>query len=245
MARRRCHRAPIGSTCTSAFRRPERFGGIIRVRLEASFATAQASSLSRSQREDNSGCRSPPTAEPWTTKLILDGFSETPQGRFAEVSLSADHHRLRVDGDVGINYIIGPHALMTQTGGIHAVFMDWPGIHLGQITDVPLAIRETGVQGVAAGSAGLAHEGGWRCGDQQSSGRERGMVASIGPGLRCSLYWNDLGLRRPGIVADTRTECGGSPDRPSTRPRLYGLDATHNQLLLAGKQWNSWRTELI
>lgn len=79
---------------------------------------------------------------PWTTKLTLDGHSESPTGHFTNVVLSADNYRLRVDSEAGMNYVIGPHTLKTRSGGVHAVFMDWPGIHLGQITNVPLAIRE-------------------------------------------------------------------------------------------------------
>jgi hypothetical protein len=47
-----------------------------------------------------------------------------------------------VDSEAGTNYIIGPHTLMTQSSGVHVVFMDQSGISVGDVTNVPLAIRE-------------------------------------------------------------------------------------------------------
>ncbi len=79
---------------------------------------------------------------PWMTSLLLNGFSPTPVGRFAKLALPPNQYRLRVDGDGGTNYIIGPHLLMTQASGVHVVFMDQGGIPLGAVTNVPLAIRE-------------------------------------------------------------------------------------------------------
>lgn len=79
---------------------------------------------------------------PWTTSLLLDGFNSTPVGHFAKLTLPPNHYRLRVDSDAGTNYILGPHALMTQTSGVHVVFMDQGGIPLSAVTNVPLAIRE-------------------------------------------------------------------------------------------------------
>ncbi len=79
---------------------------------------------------------------PWTMNLVLDGFNPNPVGHFAKLTLPPNRYRLRVDSLVGTNYIIGPHALMTQTSGVHVVFMDQGGIPLGAVTNVPLAIRE-------------------------------------------------------------------------------------------------------
>jgi hypothetical protein len=79
---------------------------------------------------------------PWTTNLVLDGFSATPTGHFTNLVLTPDRYRLRVDSDLGTNYIIGPSAVMTQTSGVHVVFMDLGGITVGNVTNVPLSIRE-------------------------------------------------------------------------------------------------------
>jgi hypothetical protein len=79
---------------------------------------------------------------PWAPLFTLNGYSEQPQGHFTNVALPLNRYRLRVEGDTGTNYIIGPSAIATATNGIHAVFVDWPGIHLGQVTNVPATIRE-------------------------------------------------------------------------------------------------------
>ena len=85
---------------------------------------------------------------PWTTKLTLNGHSKSPQAKFASITLRPNHHRIRVDGVTGLNYLIGPHALDSEAGGLHAVYMDYPGIHLGQVTAVPAAIRDPVITGL-------------------------------------------------------------------------------------------------
>jgi len=79
---------------------------------------------------------------PWVTIQTLDGYSLTPQGHFAKITLPLNRYRLRVEGDTGTNFIIGTSTVATQTNGIHNVFIDWPGIYLGQVTNVPATIRD-------------------------------------------------------------------------------------------------------
>ncbi len=78
---------------------------------------------------------------PWATVRTLEGYSAEPQGHFATITLPLDRYRLRVESDAGTNFIIGPSLVATHRAGFHAVFMDWGGIHLGQVTNVPPAIR--------------------------------------------------------------------------------------------------------
>ena len=85
---------------------------------------------------------------PWTIHQTLDGFSESPKSAFASLDVDLDRYRIRVDGVNGMNYIIGPHALDSQAGGLHAVYVDYPGIHLGQVVDVPVAIRDPVISGL-------------------------------------------------------------------------------------------------
>lgn len=79
---------------------------------------------------------------PWTQVFTLNGYSEQPRGHFTNIALPLNRYRVRVEGDTGTNFIIGPSALANSTNGIHAVYMDWPGIALGQVTNVPATIRE-------------------------------------------------------------------------------------------------------
>ena len=79
---------------------------------------------------------------PWENRLTLDGHSPTPVGLYAELSLDSNRHRIRLDGDSGRNVIIGPQVVDSRSGGLHAVFMNWPGIHLGQVVGVSPAIRD-------------------------------------------------------------------------------------------------------
>jgi hypothetical protein len=79
---------------------------------------------------------------PWSTVLTVDGYSAYPTGRLAAVDLPLGRYRLRAETDSGTNFIIGPYTVNRQTNGIHAVFLDWPGISLSQVTNVPPAIRD-------------------------------------------------------------------------------------------------------
>jgi hypothetical protein len=79
---------------------------------------------------------------PWGTVQTLNGYDTIPRGHFAKLTLPLNRYRLRVESDTGTNFIIGPSVLATQKLGIHNVFIGWPGIFLGQVTNVPPTIRE-------------------------------------------------------------------------------------------------------
>ena len=79
---------------------------------------------------------------PWTTALALDGYSVTPQGHFTNVVVPLDRYRVRVESDAGTNFILGPSMVAINTFGIHAAFIYTGGIDLGQVTNVPLSIRQ-------------------------------------------------------------------------------------------------------
>ncbi|HEX5220413.1 MAG TPA: hypothetical protein VFZ59_12655 [Verrucomicrobiae bacterium] len=78
----------------------------------------------------------------WGTVLTVDGYSPSPTGRLASVTLSANRYRLRAEGVTGTNLIIGPYTLNTRTNGVHVVFTDWGGITLEMVSNVPRSIRE-------------------------------------------------------------------------------------------------------
>lgn len=78
---------------------------------------------------------------PWTSKLVIDGYSSTPVGHFTNLVLAANNYQLRVDGETGTNYVIGTSCVLTQSSGIHVVFMEQPGIPLYSVTNIPIAIR--------------------------------------------------------------------------------------------------------
>lgn len=79
---------------------------------------------------------------PWGTALGLDGYQLVPQGQFTNVALPLNRYRIRVEGDTGTNFIIGTSLVAANTQGVHAAFIDWGGIGLNQITNVPLSIRQ-------------------------------------------------------------------------------------------------------
>ncbi len=79
---------------------------------------------------------------PWITKLLIDGYNPTPVGRYTNVTLSPNKHRIRLDCEYGTNYIIGTQHFLAHTGGVNVTFVDYPGINLGQVTNVSLAIRQ-------------------------------------------------------------------------------------------------------
>lgn len=78
---------------------------------------------------------------PWTTALTLNGHNLSPQGHFTNVALPLNRYRLRVESDSGTNFIIGPSTYAAHTNGIHVAFSELGGISLGQVTNVPLAVR--------------------------------------------------------------------------------------------------------
>lgn len=79
---------------------------------------------------------------PWVTALALSGYSPTPVGCYTNVQLAPDYYRVRVETDSGTNYILGNQALLRQARGLHAVFMDFPGIGLDGVTNVLPAVRD-------------------------------------------------------------------------------------------------------
>lgn len=78
----------------------------------------------------------------WVPHLVLDGYHPTPVGRYTNVFLQPDNYRLRLDTVTGTNYVLGRHQILSQTSGVNVAFVDYPGISLGQVTNVPLAIRQ-------------------------------------------------------------------------------------------------------
>ena len=80
-------------------------------------------------------------AGPWGPLLSLNTYAPSPVGCFTNIVLAADFHRLRIDAQTGTNIIIGSQLLDSTSSGVHAVFVDEPGISLGDVTNVPLAIR--------------------------------------------------------------------------------------------------------
>ncbi len=79
---------------------------------------------------------------PWGAQLTLDGSAPEPVGRFTNMTVALNLHRLRLDGLGGTNYIVGPQLLWSQTSGVQFVTIDYPGISLSHVTNVPLAIRK-------------------------------------------------------------------------------------------------------
>ena len=79
---------------------------------------------------------------PWVTHLTLDGYSPSPVGRYTNVTLQPNNYRIRLDSLTGTNYALGRHQVLSHTGGVNVTFVDYFGIHLGQVTNVPLAIRQ-------------------------------------------------------------------------------------------------------
>ena len=78
---------------------------------------------------------------PWGTVMAVNGYDSSPTGGLAVVHLPPNRYRVRAETDTGTNFFIGPYMLNHQAYGIHAVFIDWPGIGLDQVTNVPVAIR--------------------------------------------------------------------------------------------------------
>jgi hypothetical protein len=78
---------------------------------------------------------------PWSPKLVLDGYSVTSIGRYTNLSVAPNYHRLRVDGGTGTNFIIGIQLLMAHTNGVNVAFLDHWGTSLIDVTNVSPAIR--------------------------------------------------------------------------------------------------------
>jgi hypothetical protein len=52
---------------------------------------------------------------PWITKLLLDGYNPTPVGRYTNIALKPDNHRIRLDCEYGTNYIIGTQHFLSES----------------------------------------------------------------------------------------------------------------------------------
>ncbi len=79
---------------------------------------------------------------PWAPVLTLNGYSPLPVGRYTNIALSPNFHRMRVDGTAGTNFIIGPQLLNSRSTGVHVAFTYQGGIGLNQVTNVPRSIRD-------------------------------------------------------------------------------------------------------
>lgn len=80
-------------------------------------------------------------AGPWVPTLLINTYSSDPIGGFTNIDLPFGFYRLRVDGISGTNIVLGDQKLNRQSIGLHAAFTDYPGIALGEVTNVPLSIR--------------------------------------------------------------------------------------------------------
>jgi hypothetical protein len=74
---------------------------------------------------------------PWGIVLTLNGYAPAPEGRFTNIALNLDWHRLRVDGQSGTNFILGPQLLKSQSNALNIAFLDYPGSSLADVTNVP------------------------------------------------------------------------------------------------------------
>jgi hypothetical protein len=63
-------------------------------------------------------------------------------GRYTNIFLAPDRHRLRVDGLNGTNYFLGVQQLLRSSNGLHIAFTDGSGIPLSFVTNVSRAIRD-------------------------------------------------------------------------------------------------------
>lgn len=81
-------------------------------------------------------------AGPWSPLLTLDCFNPTPVGRFTNVNLASGFYRVCAQSLTGTNVVLGSFVESSATNGIHISFLDWPGISLAGVTNVPRAIRE-------------------------------------------------------------------------------------------------------
>ncbi len=77
----------------------------------------------------------------WSSKLLLEGYSPMPSGHYTNISLASNNYRLRVESVTGTNLIIGPQTFLRQSRGVHSAFIEFGGVHLGQVTNVRAAVR--------------------------------------------------------------------------------------------------------
>ena len=134
---------------------------------------------------------------PWTTMLTLNSYSPTLIGNFTNVVVAPDFHRVRVDGIAGMSFIVGPQLMLQHGGGVHVAFMDKGGLDLGSVTNVPLAVREPILAGLAPDLLIWAM-------------KEDGSVSTSNRLIECENWWSNavpacdvLYIGTPYVAADT------------------------------------------
>lgn len=78
---------------------------------------------------------------PWGRALVLNGYAPAPTGCFTNVKVDLNYYQLRIDGISGTNTILGPQLVNAHSNGIKIAFLDYQGIGLDQVTNVPLSVR--------------------------------------------------------------------------------------------------------
>ncbi len=86
---------------------------------------------------------------PWGALMTLDGYADPPVGRFTNIMVDLDYHMLRVDGVSGTNVILGVRVMNSQSIGVNVSFLDYLGIGLDDVTNIPLSIRTPILQALA------------------------------------------------------------------------------------------------
>jgi hypothetical protein len=84
----------------------------------------------------------------WTSRLTLDGYAPSPQGRFTNYNAGFGWHRVRVDGVSGTNIILGPYVQDNNSTGLHVSWLDCGGIMMRDFTNIPSAIRDPVFRGI-------------------------------------------------------------------------------------------------
>jgi hypothetical protein len=79
---------------------------------------------------------------PWTPVVSLSGYSAAPQGCATNFSLEPSEYRVQVKSLTGTNYVLGPELVNQESKGLHAGWLDFGGITVGQVVAVPRAVRE-------------------------------------------------------------------------------------------------------
>jgi len=85
----------------------------------------------------------------WGVLMTLDGYADSSVGRFTNIMVDRDFHMMRVDGMSGTNIILGVSVTDSQSSGVNVSFLDYPGIGLDNVTNIPLSIRSPILQALA------------------------------------------------------------------------------------------------
>lgn len=78
----------------------------------------------------------------WVNAFTVNSYSATPVGCYTNLVLDPAIYMLRVDGISGTNVVLGARAVNSKSTGVEVSFLDFGGISLGDVTNVPLSIRE-------------------------------------------------------------------------------------------------------